>query len=265
MITHANTHSRDVVTHLRKIEHPYQIPSSEKRTDIRILPFEENGLRYKYCFVILNPFYKRKQPIKDFAKNKPKWIEGDKFTIKKEYEKFTWTDLINETGITDIKELFHCLYVSHHNYVSRYQQVKRKVWELFQKTVSEKQIIPNSDSHLSILLIDPILDALKKLGYNKVKLYDIFQNDILITTVSGLLNQSSEFPNEFRLVTDDKKLLFFQEYEHYETFIYSTDLKLLNEFLELTELEGFFATDKTTLLWNEIEYENEPITKIEPW
>lgn len=72
---------------------------------------------------------------------------------------------MDEAGISDIKELFHCLYVSHHNYISRYQQVKTKVWELFLKTANEKQLIPNSDSHLSILLIDPILNALKKLEY----------------------------------------------------------------------------------------------------
>lgn len=171
---------------------------------------------------------------------------------------------MNETGITDIKELIHCLYVSHHNYVSRYQQVKTKVWELFQKTLIENQLIPNSDSHLSILLIDPILNALKKLGYKKIKLYDIFDNDYK-TTISGLLNQSSEFPNEFRLTTNDNEILFYQEYEHYETFLYSNDIEQIKTIVQEAELEGFYANDKTTLLWNEIEYENEPITKIEPW
>ncbi|MFD0991669.1 hypothetical protein [Tenacibaculum geojense] len=250
---------------MKKLKHPYQIPSSEKRTDIRILPFEENAVRYEYCFIIMNPFYKKRQPIKDFDKNKTEWIEGDKLSINKKYEKFTWTELINETGITDIKELIHCLYVSHHNYISKYQKIKTKVWESFQKAVDKNQLIPNSDSHLSILLIDPILNALKKLNYENIKLYDVFQNDILNTTINELLNKNSEFPSEFRLLTEDKKLLFFQEYEHYQTFIYSTDLKLLNSFLDLTQLEGFFATDKTTLLWNEIEYKDEAITRIEPW
>jgi hypothetical protein len=251
---------------LRKIEHPYQISSSEKREDIRILPFEEKGIKYEYCFVLLNPFYKRKEQIQDFDTNKPKWIEGDKTTIKKEYEIFTWSELMTETGIADIKELFHCLYVSDHSYIPRYQQVKTKVWELFQNTVNEKQLIPNSDSYLSILLIDPILNALNKLGYNQVILYDLYQDDYLSTTIRGLLSLSKAFPLEFRLVTEDKKILLFQEYECYETFIYSTDLHLLNSFIELTELEGFFATDKTTELWNEIEYaDDDQITKVEPW
>jgi hypothetical protein len=75
--------------------------------------------------------------------------------------------------------------------------------------------------------------------------------------------KEKEFPLEFRLVTKDKKLLFYQEYEHYETFIYSKDLNLLQSYLELTDFEGFFSTDKTTLLWNEIELNpNDKIVKI---
>ena len=248
---------------MKKIQHPYQISSSDKRDDIRILPFVKNGVEYNYCFVLLNPFYKRKQRFNNFKKEKPNWIEGSKSEILNDYDKYYWTDFINQSGISDIKEIFHCLYVSDHNYIERFQKVKKQVWEAFKRIINENQLISSSDSHISILLINEILAALIKMGYDSLALYDIFDENFEFTKTSKLIESEIEFPSEFRLLTNDRKLLFYQEYEHYETFIYSTDLKLLEYFLELTEVEGFFANHRTTLLWSEIEYEeNDKILSI---
>ena len=241
---------------MKKIEHPYQIPDSERRNDLRILPFTQNGIEYNHCFVLLNPFYKRKKRFKNFNKQKPNWIEGRKSEIKKDYEKYYWSEFTESSQINDIKEIIHCFYVYDSNYIERFQKVKKSVWEAFQETISDKQLLWNADSHISVLTIDTILEALKKLDYDNLALYDIFKNDLIFKKTDELKISENDFPSEFRLVTEDKQLLFYQEYEHYETFIYSTDLKLLNSFLKLTDFEGFFATNKTTALWSEVEYKD---------
>ena len=239
---------------MKKIEHPYQITDSERRVDLRILPFTQNGIEYKHCFVLLNPFYKRKNRFENFAKQKPNWIEGEKSKIKKDYAKYYWSEFIKTSDIDDIKEIQHCFYVSDSNYIERFQKVKKSVWEAFQKTITKEQLFWNADSHISVLTIDTILESLKKLGYEKLALYDIFEDDLIFKKTDELIISENEFPSEFRLLTDDKNLLFYQEYEHYETFIYSTDLQLLKSFLALTDFEGFFATNRTTALWSEVEY-----------
>ncbi len=250
------------------IDHPYQIPSSEKRKDIQILPFVENGVEYNSCFILLNPFYKRKERYENFESQKSKWIEEPKSKVISNYEIFTWTDFSKHSRINDIKEIFHCLYVTDHNYVERFQKVKKDSWEKFQKTIIEVQLIPNADSFLSILLINKVLLSLQKMGYEKVKLYDIWkeQEQVGFLEIQDLLKSEEEFPNEFRLITDDKKFLFYQEYELYETFIYSNDAKSLKSLVQIADFEGFFATEKTTLLWNEIEYEkDDEVINVETW
>jgi len=185
--------------------------------------------------------------------HKPKWIEGSKSKIKNKYQKYSWTNFLNYSGIKDVKQVFHCLNVYDQSFADRFQKVEKHIWNSFQKTLLDKQLVPSSNSYLSILLIDDILNALKNLGYSNLALYNIFTEKIYYTTITELIKSDEEFPVEFRLLTDDQKILIYQEFEHYETFVYSTDIKLLTDFIEQAQLEGFYAKKKTTFLWSEIE------------
>jgi len=249
---------------MRIINHPYQLSCYTKREDIRILPFKEKGKEYDNCFILLNPFYKLNIKKVNFKESKPKWIEGKKSQILKDYDVYLWAEFLNDSGIKDIKDIVHCLYVTDHNYVDRFQKVRRNIWERFNRNINENQLISNADSHLSILLINPILNGFKELGYDKIILYDIFDDKETIFDIDELIESESELPTEFRLTTNDRKILLYQEYEHYETFIYSTNKKLLDSFITYIELEGFFANQTTTLLWTEIEYgKGEEVIKID--
>lgn len=240
---------------LKILNHPEQLAKNEKRKRIRILPFKEKGIEYTECFILLNPFYKLHKRKTDFKLNKPKWVEGKKTEILKHYDAYLWTEFIKDSGIEDIKDIVHCLYVTEHNYVERYQKVRKVTWEKFNKNIDENQLIPNSDSYISVLLINPILDEFKKLGFEEVALYDIFDTHGQIIKIDELRKSEKEFPSEFRLSVEGREILLYQQYEDYATYVYSTNKKLLDLFIKNIGLEGFYATETTTLLWSEVEYE----------
>lgn len=249
---------------LKILEHPEQLPKNEERKDIRILPFKEKGIEYTSCFILLNPFYKLHRKKVDFKVKRPKWVEGEKAQILENYQAYYWSDFLKDSGIEDIREIAHCLYVKDHNYVDRFQKVRKIIWEKFNKNIDENQLIPNSDSYISVLLINPILVEFKKLGCEEVVLYDISDDSEQVIKIDRLIKSQKELPSECRLTMKSKEILLYQKYEHYETHIYSINKELLDRFIEDLGLEGFYAEETTTLLWSELEYgEEEEWIKIE--
>lgn len=127
-------------------------------------------------------------------------------------------------------------------------QFQNKTWEKqILRLYEESNIInPCDDGHISPFLENPLLYALKEIGY-----------DFLLTVDEHGINQPKKMQIDYLIAndlldvcdyTEDHQLLFATHWDSHCTFLCSSK-KIIDQILEIYFFEGFFCTPKTEVYW----------------
>lgn len=207
---------------------------------------------YEATFVILHPFLK----IKDGSSIK---FETGNWPTKKEIIQntncLTWTEIINQAQLKDIKELDRLLAFLH---CARRTAEKESWIKLMTIVDSNNYIVAQVDCYPDVLT-DITLEFLKSYGYHSVFYYSDISADNTPYRIQSLIDSETRLPgSQTRILTPDHKILFETDFDARFTYL-SADRKTIDELIEKLNLEGFYCNNKTKSDWSHEEQKNNVI------
>ncbi len=198
---------------------------------------------FENTFVILHPFYHlNQQIISAFNYN-------DRFN-KKEIglasEIISWSRIIQEANLTDIKELDRLISFWH----CALREADKTGWEKLMQTVHTKNYeLPQVDEYPAVLT-DATLSLLSDFGYHSIFLYPEFGEPIKSFHLQELINSAARIPySNPRILTPDHQILFATDFDKCFTYL-SGNTKTIEIIINKLGLEGFYCDAATKADWS---------------
>ncbi len=203
----------------------------------------EHYADYEATFVILHPFLK----IKDGSSIK---FETGNWPTKSEIiqntTRLTWTEIINQAKLKDIKELDRLLAFLH---CARRTADKESWIKLMTIVDSNNYIVAQVDNYPDILT-DVTLELLKSYGYNNIFHYSDISDNKTSYEIKDLIDNERGLPESHpRILTPDNKILFETDFDERFTCL-SSDRETIDEIINKLDLEGFYCNNKTKTYWS---------------
>ena len=198
---------------------------------------------FETTFVFFHPFLKINPGFKIA-------FETNNWPTKKEIisctENITWADIIQRAGLQDNSELDRLLAYLH----CARRIADREGWIKLMTLVDQNNFICAQVDILPETLINPLMSAIRTLGYSTVQEFDQMGDLRKLHTIDGiLLNENWDFVSYARVQTPDNKLVIDTEFD--ARFSYLSGSKEMVKFIiEQANLEGFYCTETTRSGWS---------------
>ena len=197
---------------------------------------------FESVYIVLHPFYKA-VTLELESYNVETWPEKNEF-IKGCYP-ISWHKILNLAGLDNISQIDVALRTMIGGIK---QQYENKTWEkqVLDLYKQSEIINPCDDGHISPFLENPLLYAIKELGYDCIFTVDeLALNDPKKMQIDYLINNDQLKACNY---TEDHQLLFATHWDSHCTFLCSSK-KNINQILEIHPFEGFFGTPTTDVYW----------------
>jgi hypothetical protein len=206
-----------------------------------ILEFYKN--HYEAVFLILSPFIALKNSKNSPFKEDKDW--PSKKVISETCKKVSWSKILQISKIENLKKLDNTL----REYIGATKTKDLDSTNKLRKTISTLGVIPPPEGFFQDLLIDDMMNGLKALGFKKIIIGDEFGSEKRETNVDEILNNHIElFAGENNIYTPNKEILFSVHWDSCFTLLCSKK-KIIENFLKVSKLEGFYCTSKTSVYW----------------
>ncbi|HRG33961.1 MAG: DUF2711 family protein [Saprospiraceae bacterium] len=201
---------------------------------------------YDECFVAFHPFLKIKNGHEEYIKFES-YSRPNKFEIQKHCEPLSWLEIINLTGIIDIKSLDRALAFLHRAYSFGERTEYYKLIKLLVK--DRLDILPAEVDDLPLIIKNKILHKLRSLDYDSVLIYSDFNEHKELINIDKLIENPIGLPTHVRIETPDEKILIVQDFDQRFAYFFSNK-STLYDIIESTNLEGFFCNEHTPESWS---------------
>jgi len=196
---------------------------------------------FESVYILLHPFYKAVTLELEHS-NDDRWPEKNDFL--KGCHSISWHEILNLAELDNISEIDVALRTMIGGIKQQYENKTwaKQVFELYEQC----KIIPCDKGYISPFLENPLLYAIKKLGY-----------EFLLTVDEFGLNQPKKMQIDYLIdndlldvcnYTEDHQLLFATHWDSHCTFLCSSKSNI-DKILENYPFEGFFCTPKTEVYW----------------
>lgn len=201
---------------------------------------------YEVTFVILHPFLKIKTDSNIIFET-GNWPSKDE--IIRCTEKVSWSEIICNAGLPDLKELDRLL---------AYMHCARKIadkscWVKLNTFLDKNKIIASQVDSFPEILINCAMEAIKSFGYSRVFEFTEFQEFRTEHQIEHILSSKvNNFYAHARIETPDKKILISTDFDQRFSYLSSTE-ETTRRLIEKCGLEGFFCNEETRGDWSYIE------------
>ena len=209
-------------------------------------PILSNYSEFQDYFVCLHPFLRIKEGHYDQIKFETgNW--PNKLEIETHCEPISWTEIMQMTGIQDLKSLDRALAFYHRAYRFAERTEYLKLRHLVEK--EKLNIIPPQVDELPEILENKLLQKLSSIGYSSVYVYtDINEKDGLYK-IEDLTLDSNGLPGHVRIETPDSRILIVQDFDQRFIYLFG-DKTILKDIIAFLGLEGFFCVHQTPESWS---------------
>ncbi|WP_043931849.1 DUF2711 family protein [Bacillus sp. EB01] len=217
--------------------HKYAVCASE---DIPIKEFY-NGV-FEEIFIFYHPFINPKTID---------WKEGSSFgksDITNHCEPITWKNFLQLSSIESNKKLD----IGLRTFIGglNKQFVDEETAEIIHDVCEKNKLIIPSEGFFSELLLNKILDALKKEGHEWIWCGDEFGTERKLQHIEDLIEDNYPFSNQrVNLFTQDASILLTTHWDSHFSLLCS-DKGTVNRIVNSCDLEGFHCNDKTMIYWS---------------
>lgn len=210
-------------------------------SDGLILDFYQNV--YETVYIVLHPFYYSKTiDFKSIAdENWPTDLD-----LLLNCEAVAWKDVVSLGKFKDISEIDHGLRTSMGGLKKTLENkiLAERINALF---VDDGLLSPDCNGLISPFIFKNIMTSIQQLGYQDVMLIDEFCFESpQLRNINLLLDKLDIERGSYYL--SHKNLLVTTHWDSHCSFICGSK-KLVNQFVELSGLEGFFCTAQTHVYW----------------
>lgn len=221
----------DVLTAEIYVSYPY---------DGKILDYYQGY--FESVYVILHPFY-RSETLNLSVFNAENWPNDD--MLRQHCEMILWQEVLDHTQLEDISQIDIGLRTLIGGLKKKFENKNyaEKLENLFSQTGI---LYPDATGFISPFLENPLLDAIKKLGYEFLLTVDehginqpkkMHINDLIANDLLDVCNY-----------TEDHQLLFATHWDSHCTFLCASK-KIIDQILSIHPFEGFFCTPNTEVYW----------------
>jgi len=223
----------------------HQTPKQDDLMEHSHIPTIQSAFKkYETTFVILHPFLK----IKPHYSIK---FETGNWPTKKEIitctQNITWTEIIQMSGLQDISELDRLLAYLH----CARRTADRQGWVKLMTQLDKNNIIPAEVDCIPTSLINPLMLAIRALGYSTVNEFDLtgeLRKEHTIDTI--LLSEEQDFFSMARIQTPDDKIVLTTGFDERFTYL-SASKETAAIIIEQVNLEGFYCNETTRPEWSD--------------
>jgi hypothetical protein len=200
--------------------------------------------KYETTFVILHPFLKIK-PHYNIT------FETGNWPTKKEIitctKNITWAEIIQQAALDDLSELDRLLAYLH----CERRTADREGWIKLMTLLDKNNIIPAEVDYLPTSLTNPLMTAIKALGYAAVNEFEFTGNLRKQHQIEMILvSEEQDFFSTATVRTPDDKIVFATYFD--KRFSYLSGSKdAVNSIIQKAELEGFYCNETTRQEWSD--------------
>jgi hypothetical protein len=208
-----------------------------------LVPIRKVYEAFEETFVILHPFL----IVKDgYNIRFDTWKRPTKNDIYEGTLPITWTEIVSQAKLKDIKELDGVVAYLH----CGRQKTDRDAWLKFMRYIDNaKLIIPQVDDYPQIL-INPTLQMFIYMGYNNILMYSDISDVKTSYSIAELIESGDDLPGScLRILTPDNKLLLATDSDARFSYL-SSDKENLKFIIDKLNLEGFYCNDTTRSPWS---------------
>jgi Protein of unknown function (DUF2711) len=217
--------------------HRYAVCASE---DIPIKEYYKEVFEEVYIFY--HPFIKPKTID---------WKESSSFgknDISTHCEPVTWKEFLELSLIDSYKKLDKGM----RTFIGGLNQqfADKDTAEVIHEVCEKNKLIIPSEGYFSELLLNKILDAIKKEGHEWIWCGDEFGTERKLQFIEDLIEDNNAFGNQrVNLFTHDASILLTTHWDSHFSLLCS-DKETVHRIVTLCNLEGFYCTDKTQIYWS---------------
>ncbi|MBM7704337.1 DUF2711 family protein [Metabacillus iocasae] len=170
----------------------------------------------------------------------------DKFQLINHCERVRWNEFLALSGMKSYEELDIGLRTRILGLHKKYEDQKLK--EIIH-TVSEKhQLVPPLEGILPTILINTLLEAVKKEKDDWIWVGDEFGTERKLEYIDDLINQDTLARHN--LFTHDHSMLITTHWDSHFSMICSDDKGKINRIIKACNLDGFYCDDRTEIYWS---------------
>ncbi|MDZ5472322.1 DUF2711 family protein [Bacillus sp. 31A1R] len=170
----------------------------------------------------------------------------DKFQVIKNCEMVTWKEFLALSGMKSYEELDIGLRTSILGLKKKYEN--KKLMEIIDIASKKYSLVPPSEGHLPDILINKLLEAIKREKYDWIWVGDEFGTERKLEYIDDLINQDTLASHN--LFTHDHSILITTHWDSHFSMICSDDKKKIDRIIQTCNLDGFYCDDSTEIYWS---------------
>lgn len=166
--------------------------------------------------------------------------------IMRHCEAVGWQEFLSLSGIKSVRHLDIGLRTGISGLKEKHadEQLAERVFAVCE----EHRLIPPTEGFLPELLINDLLGAVKKEGYEWLWVGDEFCTERKLEYIDDLI--TGDMMERNNLFTHDQSLLITTHWDSHFSMICSNDGKRLERIVQNCNLEGFYCDDRTEIYWS---------------
>ncbi|WP_424237750.1 DUF2711 family protein [Bhargavaea ginsengi] len=166
--------------------------------------------------------------------------------IMRHCEAVGWQEFLSLSGIKSVRQLDIGLRTGISGLKEKYadEQLAERVFAV----CAEHRLVPPTEGFLPELLINDVLGAVKKEGYEWLWVGDEFCTERKLEYIDDLI--TGDMMERNNLFTHDQSLLITTHWDSHFSMICSNDRKRLGRIVQDCNLEGFYCDDRTEIYWS---------------
>jgi len=170
--------------------------------------------------------------------------------IRDNCEKVTWNQFFDISGIESNKKVDRGLRTLISGLKEKYQDQHSAL--LIEKTCREKMLGIPTEGAFPEFIMNDVLSAIKTIGHEWIWLGDEFCTERKLEYIDDLIEDNNILDYRAKnLFTHDNRILITTHWDSHFSLLCS-DKNTVEQFVQLTELEGFYCNDKTEIYWSVI-------------
>ncbi|WP_096187349.1 DUF2711 family protein [Evansella halocellulosilytica] len=170
----------------------------------------------------------------------------DKFQIINNCKIVTWKEFLSLSGMKNYEELDIGLRTGILGLNHKYEN--KKLEKIIDNVSEKHNLVPPSEGSLPDILINNLLEAIKKEKYDWIWVGDEFDTERKLEYIDDLINQDTLARNN--LFTHDNSILITTHWDSHFSMICSDDKKKVDRIIKTCNLDGFYCDDNTEIYWS---------------
>jgi len=170
----------------------------------------------------------------------------DKFQVINNCEIVTWKEFLTLSGMQSYEELDIGLRTRILGLNKKYANKNLK--EIIDNVSEKYNLIPPSEGILPDILINKLLEAIKKENYNWIWVGDEFGTERKLEYIDDLINQDTLARHN--LFTHDNSILITTHWDSHFSMICSNDKNKIDRIVKSCSLNGFYCDESTEIYWS---------------